>query len=167
MGDKYINKQIGIYVVLKDSKMKDKDYHKLYEAKCNVCGQIVLRRISDMKRRGNNCVHLQDKSQWNDKRLKTIYNSMKARCYNPNDKNYKWYGLKGIKLCDEWLNNKHKFYEWSINNGYKNKLTIDRINSNEDYCPENCRWVSNENNARYKSSTITIIVNGIEKSGRE
>ena len=77
-------------------------------------------------------------------RLYSIWKGMRHRCSNPKRPGYKYYGGKGIQVCDEWdgkdgfLN----FYNWSIKNGYDDSLTIDRINSNKDYNPDNCRWVS-------------------------
>lgn len=66
------------------------------------------------------------------------YYSMKARCYNPNSLAYKNYGGRGIKICDEWLEDVMNFYNWAINNGYKENLTLDRINVNGNYEPNNC-----------------------------
>jgi hypothetical protein len=91
---------------------------------------------------------------------------MKSRCYNKDSKYYKWYGAKGISICKEWLNNPQNFNNWSIDNGYKDKLSIDRIDGNKDYCPENCRWIRLEDNAKYKSTTNIIEVDGILDSGR-
>ena len=73
---------------------------------------------------------------------------MKQRCYNKNKDNYKWYGGRGISVCDEWLNNFMSFYDWSINNGYKDGLKIDRIDVNKNYCPENCRFITQKEQCR-------------------
>lgn len=88
-------------------------------------------------------------------RLYSIYSGMKQRCYNPNNQHYSIYGGKGIKICDEWLNKNglQNFIEWSLNNGYEDHLTIDRINSSSDYSPQNCRWITSSlNSARVHSS---------------
>lgn len=91
--------------------------------------------------------------------------SMKDRCSNPNTEAFKDYGKRGIKVCDEWASDFGKFYDWSIKNGYKNGLTIDRINVNGNYEPSNCRWstMKEQNNNRrsnhyitYKGKTQTI-----------
>ena len=76
---------------------------------------------------------------------------MKQRCYNINNPKYYLYGGKNITICDEWLNDYNTFKKWALENGYKpnSKLSIDRIDSSKDYCPENCRWISiSENSAR-------------------
>lgn len=104
---------------------------------------------------------------WDNKKLSRVFISMKSRCYNDKDKNYRFYGAKGIKIYEEWLLKPKSFEIWALENGYKDGLTIDRINPNDDYCPNNCRWISLEENARYKSTTNYINVNGIVKSGRE
>ncbi len=75
-----------------------------------------------------------------------IYQGMKRRCYDEKCKSYKFYGARGIRVCDEWLNNPIDFAEWAYNNGYADDLEIDRIDSDGNYEPSNCRWVTSEVN---------------------
>ena len=85
----------------------------------------------------------------------SLYNSwrnMKARCLNPKSPKYYRYGGRGIKICKEWLNIEN-FAAWSLSHGWKQGFSIDRINNDGDYCPENCKWVSVSKNSRKKSTT--------------
>lgn len=85
---------------------------------------------------------------------------MKERCNNPNCKDYKYYGEKGVKVCEEWQDNFQAFYDWAMVNGYNDTLTIDRINVNGDYTPDNCRWVTMKVQCNNKSCNIQITYNG-------
>lgn len=82
------------------------------------------------------------------KRLKNIYNCMRQRCNNPKNTAAFWYHDKGIRVCDEWENNFQEFVKWSFENGYNSILTIDRIDPDGNYCPENCRWITKSENCR-------------------
>ena len=93
-------------------------------------------------------------------RLDNIYKSMLSRCYIPNNNRYANYGGRGIKVCDEWKNDKTKFFEWAFANGYNEKLTIDRIDVDKDYCPENCRWATYTEQANNKSNSVHVTFNG-------
>ena len=93
-------------------------------------------------------------------RLYNIYTSMKYRCYYPKHKSYIYYGAKGVTICKEWLDDFMNFYNWAIENGYRDDLTIDRIDVEGDYEPGNCRWATREQQANNKSVTIYITYNG-------
>lgn len=136
----------------------------LYEATCKICGKKLLRRKFDLKY-NSKCQH--DTIPWKNERLRNIFKDMKRRCYVPKCKDYIRYGAKGIKVCDEWLKDHSVFEQWAFNNGYLENLTIDRKDSSKDYCPENCRWITIEENSRFKSTTHYITVNAITMSGRQ
>ena len=88
-----------------------------------------------------------------------VWTMMKQRCSNPNCKDYKRYGARGIKVCQEWMDFK-TFYDWSMTNGYRVGLTIERIDINIDYSPKNCKWITNENQAINRSTTHHLTYNG-------
>lgn len=83
-----------------------------------------------------------------DRPLYHLYYGIKERCYNVNNKKYNIYGGKGVVMCDEWKNGYKIFEEWALSNGYKEGLTIDRIDSNGNYCPDNCRWITLSENSK-------------------
>lgn len=78
----------------------------------------------------------------NDEPLYVVWCGMKSRCYNTKAVNYKWYGAKGIQVCEDWINDFIAFYNWSLSNGYKKGLTLDRKEGDKHYSPDNCRWVT-------------------------
>lgn len=89
-------------------------------------------------------------------RLHRIFNGMKERCYNLLSKDFPNYGGRGIKICDEWLLDKNSFVSWAFEHGYKNDLTIDRINVNGNYEPGNCRWITLLEQGDNKRTTIYV-----------
>ena len=99
---------------------------------------------------------------------------MIQRCENKSNKNFSNYGGRGIKVCIEW-HDLENFIRWAYEKGYeerpisdrRNVLSIERINVNGNYEPSNCRWITQEENSRFKSTTNYITINNITKSGTQ
>jgi hypothetical protein len=94
-------------------------------------------------------------------RIYKIWVEIKSRCNNPNDSSFKRYGGKGISVFKEW-DNFDAFYDWSMSNGYAENLTIDRIDNNKGYSPDNCRWVTMKEQANNKTNNHIVVYKGKE-----
>lgn len=88
-------------------------------------------------------------------RIYKIWQGIRQRCNNQNDKDYDNYGGRGIKVCEGWNNNSMEFIQWALQNGYTDNLSIDRKDTNGDYCPENCHWATGTEQARNKRKQRT------------
>ena len=86
--------------------------------------------------------------------------NMKTRCFNKNNAKYKNYGGRGITVCDEWISFVN-FHNWAINNGFEEGLTLERIDVNGNYCPENCTWIPMSQQAKNRRVNRMITYNGI------
>lgn len=93
-------------------------------------------------------------------RLYNIWLNMKQRCSNPKASHYEYYGGRGISVCREWRDSFSSFREWAISNGYNEKLTLDRIDRDEDYCPGNCRWITQMEQMSNTSRNIMLTYKG-------
>lgn len=91
-------------------------------------------------------------------RLYNTWCKIKGRCYNTLDAAYNNYGGRGITMCKEWKNDFKAFYDWSMANGYKEDLTIDRIDVNGDYEPNNCRWATLKEQANNKRDNFNVTI---------
>lgn len=100
-----------------------------------------------------------------DDRLYHVWLGMKERCNNPNGRTAKWYYEKGIRVCDEWLNDFIAFREWAVSNGYdysktRKEQSLDRIDDSKGYSPDNCRWVTHSENCKNTTRNIFISYKG-------
>lgn len=89
-----------------------------------------------------------------------VWYEIRKRCTNKNYKHFNHYGGRGITMCNEWWDSFQAFYDWSVSNGYKEGLTLDRIDVNGNYCPDNCRWVNRKVQANNTRSNHYITFNG-------
>ena len=152
----------------------ENDKHNQARWKCLCeCGNYTVAVTSELNRgnvRSCGCLSREISKKVNFKhgfkytRLYKIWGSMKKRCYNPNSPNYKYYGAKGIKICDEWKNDFKVFHDWAYANGYDEnaeygKCTIDRIDVNGNYEPSNCRWVDVKSQERNRGNNNFITYN--------
>lgn len=92
-------------------------------------------------------------------KLYSSWELMKSRCYYPQNNRYYRYGGRGIKVCDEWLSFE-RFKEWALKNGYKEGLTLERKNIDKNYEPDNCCWITKEEQARNKCNTVWVVYKG-------
>lgn len=99
-------------------------------------------------------------------RLYWIWHGMKDRITNESNNTYNYYGGRGIKLCEQWFDYIN-FYNWAINNGYQENLTIERKDTNGDYCPENCKWATMKEQSLNKRNTHLLELNGKIQSVKE
>lgn len=171
-----LGKKFGRLIVIKEyeSKIQPSGQKKtMWLCKCD-CGNKVVVSAYNLKKQTRSCGCLQKELflKMNKKhgmygtRLYRIWNNMKNRCYNKNVKAYKNYGDRGIKVCDEWLDKKNgfkNFYLWAMNNGYKENLTIDRINNNGNYEPDNSRWATRSEQNHNRKNSIMLTYNGQTK----
>lgn len=142
-----LNKTYGRRTVIQILGYPDYDGHLLVLCKCE-CGKEDIVRLDELKR-GKRLMCLecgykhQGESIRTDKEaLYDIWRGMRKRCNNKNHMAYNRYGGRGITVCEEWNNKFEPFYNWAINNGFQQGLSIDRINSDGNYEPNNCRWAT-------------------------
>ena len=140
----------------------------LFECKCGKRFQSVISSVRLRTTKSCGCYNLEnfninrkgEKHGMHTHLLYGVWQNMKNRCYNPTMNNYKWYGEKGIEVCEEWKNSFLCFYTWAKNSGWKIGLTIDRIDIDRNYEPPNCRWATPTQQARNRSTNIVVEDNG-------
>ena len=141
---------------------------------CPYCNKIIEKRLNNGKcNKSCGCtknmliskanITYGDTINYKMTKLYTTWNCMKNRCYRSSDKDYKNYGGKGIKICDQWKNSYIDFKDWALAHGYKEGLTIDRINNNGNYEPSNCKFSTateqayNRKNTKLNWATVRLM----------
>lgn len=153
--------RFGSLIVVKQNGSKGG--HKLWLCKCD-CGKektVSGSKLREGEVKSCGCQHYLAcvTHGQTETRLYHIWCTMKARCNRPSSKKYYRYGGRGIKLCQEW-NDFRPFMEWALSNGYSDNLSIDRIDNDAGYNPQNCRWATTKEQANNRSTNRTIIIDG-------
>lgn len=139
---------------------KKNGFRYFYTCLCD-CGKLtVVAKSHLLSGHTQSCGCISQKHLKTDTRLFRIWNGIKGRCFNKNNNKFKNYGGRGISIYEEWKNDFKAFYDWSMANGYQEDLTIDRIDNNGNYEPNNCRWVSQKVQQNNKSNSCLIEYNG-------
>jgi hypothetical protein len=169
-----IGMRFGRLVVV-DKVDNDEHGHNRYLCKCD-CGNEKIIRGSSLKngntkscgcyqkeisssRKPSGAIHYMSNTK-----LYSVWSNMKYRCYDIKNREYKRYGMRGIIICNEWKNDFISFYNWAINNGYQDNLTIDRKDNDGNYEPNNCRWITNQEQCNNKRNNRLITINGQTKN---
>ena len=145
------------------------NHHSMWRCVCD-CGNITICDYSNLKygtTKSCGCLREELRPSLNYRhglcytKLYHVWSAMKDRCYNKNCAAYEDYGKRGISVCDEWRSDFKAFYDWSMNHGYTEGLSIDRINNDGSYSPENCRWATRKEQVNNRSNNLTFTYKGI------
>lgn len=171
--------RFGRLVVIEKTEKRDSGGNVFWLCKCD-CGKDTLVSSHSLKVghcKSCGCYKIdvnrkQGKQQFtkhgkSDSRIYNIWCGMKQRCYDTNCNTYSNYGGRGITICDEWKNDFKSFYDWSMGNGYREDLTIDRINVNGNYEPNNCRWCTALEQSNNRRSNHLVIYKGVEMTVKQ
>lgn len=159
-----VGKRFGSLLVI-ERRGSDEKGQSLWLCCCD-CGAEKVVRGHDLKGGTKSCGCSRKyntglyKHGLSNTRIHRIWRSIQDRCYNQNNQDYRHYGGRGITVCDEWKDDFLLFYNWALENGYNENLTIDRVDVNSGYSPENCRWVSMETQANNKRNNKVFTLNG-------
>lgn len=175
----YMNNKFGRLTVVGKKLVPKGTRHRVYWVCECECGGKVKVRTDSLTRglvRSCGCMKKEQDAinltanhthKLSGTRLYHTWTQMKMRCHNPNDNSYERYGGRGIKVCDEWRNSFETFKTWALSNGYSDNLTIDRIDVNGNYSPDNCRWATIKEQSLNRRSNIKVPFNGTEVTLKE
>lgn len=162
----WVGKKFGSLTVV-DTQYVPERSRWMWLCRCD-CGNIVLEYPNPLMRgkqkacscgKAANAKKVAFRHGESKTRLYGIWCDIHRRCNNPANKSYKWYGGKGIKVCEEWSSYEN-FRNWAVLAGYTDSLTIDRVSSEIGYQPNNCRWVDRKAQAQNRRSTLFVQIGG-------
>lgn len=147
----------------------------LCECNCSNHNRVIVRGYSLKNGDTKSCGCLQKellskrvkKHGKSNERVFWIWCDIKLRCYNENTRGYNRYGGRGITVCDEWLNDFQAFNDWAMANGYRDDLTIDRIDNNKGYSPDNCRWATPKEQANNRCNNRILEYKGKKQTMKQ
>lgn len=157
---KYIGLRSGTLTIIKAWRDTERG-ETMCECRCD-CGMVVTTFAWRVAHGRVKTCRYRDRHRRNEyygTRIYRVWQAMKNRCRNPNAENYKYYGGRGVRYCEEW-ENFDAFLSWAQSSGYRDDLTIDRIDCNGDYCPSNCRWATREEQQANKRTSFRLQYNG-------
>ena len=166
-------KRFGRWTVLSKASSSGKDYKTRWNCVCDCGTKAIVQAGNLLSGASVSCgCYLKEITGNRSRthgdgygvRLYRIWMGMRQRCNNPNAEKYPIYGERGIKVCLEWNNSYPAFKEWALNNGYAENLTLDRIDNDGDYCPQNCRWLNNKDQCNHKRNNVCITYKGVTKT---
>lgn len=147
-------------------KYSHSDSHRVPHYLCHCdCGKEKIISSQSLKKGltvSCGCYHRENhrKHSMSQTRLFSIWHKMKERCYNENHVQYHRYGGRGITVCDEWKDNSKAFFDWALSSGYSKDLTLDRIDNDGNYSPDNCKWSTAKEQMNNRSNNRLITYYG-------
>lgn len=163
-GDRYWK-----WVVISEGKNSK---YRTCKCDCGSVKEVRVDHLTDGRSRSCGCSK-KEKHPWiykgrpGRRRLNGIYGNMLRRCYDERSENYQRYGGRGISVCDAWRYSFDSFAEWAYDNGYSKGLSIDRIDNSKGYTPENCRWVTMQEQQNNRTTNIIFMINGERKTAKQ
>lgn len=145
---------------------KGKNNVALWRCRCDCGNEVVIGARSLTKGERKSCGCLRTKHGLRETDLYEVWKSMRSRCFSKSNASYERYGARGITICDDWMEFK-PFYDWAMSNGYKNGLTIERIDNDGNYEPSNCKWATYAEQALNRSSNNLISYKGMVQTIKE
>lgn len=166
-------KRFGRLTVIGPDGRSETGHTSLWECVCDCGAKITVRGTNLKNGSSQSCgcyrheylveahtTHGGAKREGKRTKLYSVWIGMRRRYYDENDGNYHRYGGRGIEICDGWRENFAAFRAWAVKNGYRHNLTIDRIDNDKGYSPENCRWISVKEQALNRRSNRVVTFNG-------